>query len=285
MGSMAWSFRVKVSLLQWSETSASKRAWLLGRTELAALNDDEEGPSPRGKAQVSLAAPAAPTNLRVEAVTDSSGRVRWDAAEGAADYDVNYKPAVGGRWTNEPHRGTGLYNTIDDLAPGTEYRWAVRAENSDGRSAWVFGPNFTTLEDETDETTVDVGADGQAPAAPTNLRFDAPTDSSCTVRWEPPTMMLQANGGRPMDEPHHGALQHDRRSCLGPSIAGPRAENGDGRSAWVFGEFYDIRGETDDGADGGISSLLTHRYTTTTCLSCLSLRTSSPAICQCCALL
>ena len=118
-----------------------------------ALNDDDEGPSPSGKALAGLAAPAAPTNLRVEAVTDSSGRVRWDAVEGATDYDVNYKPASGGRWTNEPHRGIGLSNTITDLAPSTEYRWAVRAENSDGSSEWVFGPNFTTVGEETDETT------------------------------------------------------------------------------------------------------------------------------------
>jgi len=110
-----------------------------------ALNDDDEGPGPSGKAQAALAAPPAPTNLRFEAVTDSSCTVRWDAAAGATDYDVNYKPAVGGQWTNEPHRGIRLYNTIYDLESGTEYRWAVRAENGDGPSAWVFGPNFTTL--------------------------------------------------------------------------------------------------------------------------------------------
>ena len=111
-----------------------------------ALNDEEEEEGAgSGKAQATLAAPAAPTNLRFEAVTDSSCRVRWDAAEGAADYDVNYKRAVGGKWTNEPHKGIRLYNTIYDLAPNTEYRWAVRAENSDGPSEWAFGPNFTTL--------------------------------------------------------------------------------------------------------------------------------------------
>ena len=119
------------------------------------LNDDDEGPSPSGKAQAVLAAPPAPTNLRFDAPTDSSCRVRWDAAEGATDYDVNYKPAVGGKWTNEPHRGTGLYNTINDLEPDTEYRWAVRAENDDGRSEWVFGPNFTTLAEDEEEATED----------------------------------------------------------------------------------------------------------------------------------
>ena len=115
-----------------------------------ALNDEEEEGAGSGKAQATLDAPAAPTNLRFEAVTDSSCRVRWDAAEGAADYDVNYKRAVGGQWTNEPHKGIRLYTTIYDLAPNTEYRWAVRAENSDGPSEWAFGPNFTTLPDHQD---------------------------------------------------------------------------------------------------------------------------------------
>lgn len=31
--------------------------------------------------------------------------------------------------------------------PNTEYRWAVRAENRDGPSAWVSGEHFTTLAD------------------------------------------------------------------------------------------------------------------------------------------
>ena len=116
-----------------------------------ALNDDEEDPNPSGKAQATLEAPPAPTNLRFEAVTDSSCRVHWDAAEGATDYDVNYKRTVGGKWTNEPHRGIRLYTTIYDLEPNTEYRWAARAENRDGASAWVFGPNFTTLPEEEEE--------------------------------------------------------------------------------------------------------------------------------------
>ena len=178
-------------------------------------------------------------------MTDSSCTVRWDAAEGATDYDVNYKPAVGGEWTNEPHRGTGLYNTINDLEPGTEYRWAVRAENGDGRSAWVFGPNFTTLADETDETTADVGADGQAPAAPTNLRFDAPTDSSCTVRWDAADGATDydvnykpAVGGRWTNEPHRGIGLSNTIDDLQPNTEyrwAVRAENSEGTSEWIHG--------------------------------------------------
>ena len=153
------SFRVEVGMapvelvVSAGEHSAGKVTDLFD-----ALNDaeEEEETGPSGKAQATLDAPTAPTNLRFEAVTDSSCRVRWDAAAGATDYDVNYKPAVGGKWTNEPHKGVRLYNTIYDLEPETEYRWAARAENRDGASAWVFGPNFTTLpEDEADETLED----------------------------------------------------------------------------------------------------------------------------------
>ena len=207
-------------------------------SEWDALHDADEGPSPSGKALATLAAPAAPTNLRVEAVTDSSVRVLWDAVEGATDYDVNYKPAQGGRWTNEPHRGVGLSNTIDGLAPGTEYRWAVRAENSDGPSAWVFGPNFTT------RSSAEDGLDAVS-AAPTNLRFDAPTDSSCTVRWDAvegatdyDVNYKPAVGGRWTNVPHRGVGLSNTIDGLAPGTEyrwAVRAENSDGPSAWVFG--------------------------------------------------
>ena len=190
-------------------------------------------------------------------MTDSSCLVRWDAAEGATDYDVNYKRAVGGTWTNEPHKGTRLYTTIYDLEPNTEYRWAARAENSDGPSEWVFGPNFTTLEEETDETTADVGADGQAPPEPTNLRFEAVTDSSCTVRWDAAAGATDydvnykpAVGGRWTNEPHSGTGLYNTINDLAPDTEyrwAVRAENGEGRSEWVFGPNFTTLPEEEEG--------------------------------------
>ena len=110
----------------------------------AACSSDRPAPvAPAGKISASQEAPGEPENLRVEEVTESSVSVVWDAVEGATDYDVNYKP-VSGKWANWPHRGTRLYTTISDLQPETEYRWAVRAENKDGASDWVFGEKFTT---------------------------------------------------------------------------------------------------------------------------------------------
>ncbi len=99
--------------------------------------------APAGK----VAVLAGPTNLRCEVLSDTSVKVLWDGVDGATDYDINYR-TLSGRWTNEPHKGDRLYNTIYDLEPGTEYRWAVRAENANGPSNWVFAEeNFTTWAD------------------------------------------------------------------------------------------------------------------------------------------
>lgn len=112
---------------------------------LIACSSDQPKPvAPSGKAASVQDAPPAPQSLRVEALTDTSARVAWDAVEGATDYDINFKP-IGGKWTNWPHRAATLYSTIYGLSPNSTYRWAVRAENRDGYSAWVFGDNFTTL--------------------------------------------------------------------------------------------------------------------------------------------
>ena len=115
---------------------------------LIACSKDKPAPvGPAGKITHSLDAPGEPTNLRCEVLSDSSARVSWDAVDGATDYDINYRTLLG-PWTNEPHKGTRLYNTIYDLEAGQEYRWAVRAENKDGASAWVFAEeNFFTPED------------------------------------------------------------------------------------------------------------------------------------------
>ena len=119
---------------------------LISLVVIACSKDKPAPTSPASKIIATAGAPAEPTNLRVEALTDTSAKVAWDAVEGATDYDLNYKP-LSGRWTNEPHKGTRLWNIIYDLEPDTEYRWAVRAENSDGPSDWVFAENFTTLAD------------------------------------------------------------------------------------------------------------------------------------------
>ena len=128
---------------------------------LVACSKDRPVPiAPASKIVSTIDAPQAPTNLRIEALTDTSAKVAWDAVGGATDYDLNYR-TLSGRWTNEPHKGTRLWNTIYDLEPNTEYRWAIRAENRDGPSDWVFGENFTTLSAPAEPFNIDLRWTGE----------------------------------------------------------------------------------------------------------------------------
>jgi len=122
---------------------------LILSVSLVACSKDKPPPfAPSSKIIASQDAPERPTNLRISQLTNSSVRVEWNAVEAASDYDINYRTAEGGRWTNWPHKGSSkTYSIIHGLNPDTEYRWAVRAENKDGPSMWVFGDNFITLID------------------------------------------------------------------------------------------------------------------------------------------
>ncbi len=148
---------------------------------LIACSKDQSPPvGPASKATSTVDALQAPTNLRIEAITDTSAKVAWDAVEGATDYDLNYR-TLPGRWTNEPHRGTRLWNIIYDLEPNTEYRWAVRAENRAGASAWVHGENFTTWLDLVDTTST------QPDQATPSIQGDV---LGGTLRTSPPTWIF-----------------------------------------------------------------------------------------------
>ena len=206
------------------------------------LNDtQEEEALASGKVQATLAAPPEPTNLRVEAITDTSARVRWDAVEGATDYDVNYKKAQGGKWTNVPHKGIQLYNTLTGLEPGTQYRWAVRAENKDGTSNWVFGENFRTL---------------GAPDPPTNLRITDLTETSVRLRWDAvegatdyDVNYKKAQGGKWTNVPHKGIQLYNTLTGLKPGTQyrwAVRAENDMGPSAWVYADNFTTLGKGPD---------------------------------------
>ncbi len=81
--------------------------------------------------------PAAPTNLRIERVCDHRMKVRWHRSAGATGYDLEIGSANGKHWkrllTNWP--GNPWYATHWDK--NRTYRFAVRAVNDGGASAWV----------------------------------------------------------------------------------------------------------------------------------------------------
>ena len=156
------------------------RVVIILAVSLFACSKDQPAPTaPAGKAASVQAIPSAPDNLRVEALTDTSALVAWDAAESATDYDINYKK-IGGKWKNRPHKGaTKQHSTLYGLEPNTEYRWAVRAENRDGPSRWVFGDNFRTLS----HSTFSSSEDGSEPFNIELVFLDKRDFSSTQMRW------------------------------------------------------------------------------------------------------
>ncbi len=93
---------------------------------LAACPED---PPPAGPA-----GPTAPANLVVE-INDSRAILTWDAVDGATEYRI-YRAGPDGTLTRIAEGVTVTETTfIDtDLTNGTEYRYVVRAVNSDGES-------------------------------------------------------------------------------------------------------------------------------------------------------
>lgn len=99
---------------------------------------------PAGKSAITVDASDTPSSLRVNAVTDASVTISWDAAEDVTGYNISYKKTDSRLWIDEPHEGVLTHHTIYNLEAGVEYSWAVRAVYSDGVSRWIVGEHFTT---------------------------------------------------------------------------------------------------------------------------------------------
>ena len=102
-------------------------------------------------------APDAPT---VTAVSSTNLAVVWTAPSTVgrppvSDYDVQYRIAASGAFTDAGYDGTGTATSLAGLRPGTTYAVQVRAHNDEGTSAWsALGTGAT------DANTVPTFADG-----------------------------------------------------------------------------------------------------------------------------
>ena len=101
-------------------------------------------------------APAAPAGLGVTA-GNAELRLRWTAMGDASGYDVQYTSAptsgagavvndaavqnvsAAAGWLAVTRSGAAAFQKITGLTNSTDYRVRVRAKNSNGNSAWVFG--------------------------------------------------------------------------------------------------------------------------------------------------
>ncbi|HET6766375.1 MAG TPA: zinc-dependent metalloprotease family protein [Chitinophagaceae bacterium] len=84
-----------------------------------------------------------PTGLSTTAITTNSATVNWSAVASAISYDVQYKAASSGIWSNAATGITSLSVNLSGLSSSTFYDWRVRANCSGGSGNYVQS-QFTT---------------------------------------------------------------------------------------------------------------------------------------------
>ncbi len=86
---------------------------------------------------------SAPTGLTSSAITTTGATVSWAAASGAVSYDVDYKLASAGTWTNAATATTSTSVVLSGLTSASLYDWRVRTNCSSATSAYAQA-QFTT---------------------------------------------------------------------------------------------------------------------------------------------
>jgi hypothetical protein len=105
-----------------------------------------------------------PAGLASAAITASGATVSWTAVSGAVSYDVDYKLASSGTWTNAATATTATSANISGLTAASLYDWRVRTNCSAGSSAYSQA-QFTTTAVSTCPGTYDVSTNGTASGA------------------------------------------------------------------------------------------------------------------------
>lgn len=110
------------------------------------LGCSSDQPSPVGPAgKVSAGSFPAPTNLRVEAITDTSARLIWARVVGADDYDLFIKASAARKWGIVSHNGPDTSTVVSGLIPNTQYIWTIKADSAGQSSDWAVNNHFSTL--------------------------------------------------------------------------------------------------------------------------------------------
>lgn len=120
-------------------------------------------------AQFTTTAPVvcnAPSGLASSAITSSGATVSWSAVSGALNYDVDYKLASAGTWTNAATATTGTSVSISGLTASSVYDWRVRT-NCSGVGSTYTQAQFTTAAVSTCPGIYDVSTNGTSSGAAT----------------------------------------------------------------------------------------------------------------------
>lgn len=112
---------------------------------------------------------ADPVGLAASSITTTAATVSWSAVSGAVSYDVDYKIASSGTWTNAATATTATTVNLSGLASGTVYDYRVRANCASASSNYVQA-QFTT------PSVVVCNA-------PSGLASSAISSTTATVSW------------------------------------------------------------------------------------------------------
>lgn len=113
-----------------------------------------------------------PENFAVDATTDNSVDLSWDANETAVGYGVRYRVRDTNSWITLPAT-IGRLKTVSGLQPNTDYEIQVKSVCEQGaESAYTFSLYFTT----------DRAAQCNAPSSPAAIQV---ATNSALIRWTP----------------------------------------------------------------------------------------------------
>jgi Fibronectin type III domain/Bacterial protein of unknown function (DUF839) len=90
-----------------------------------------------------LGACNSPSALAAASITSNSATVSWAAQPGALSYDLDFKPATSGTWSNAATATTALSVNLSGLSASTAYNWRVRTNCGAGSSSYSES-TFTT---------------------------------------------------------------------------------------------------------------------------------------------
>ena len=114
---------------------------------------------------------AAPAGLTATAESSSVIALAWEASEGAASYEFQWKESGAADWNPAADTGTGTSHRHTRRDAETEYAYQVRAASGTHRSGWSGKASARTLAE-------------AAPAAPAGVAAEADSPFAVTVSWD-----------------------------------------------------------------------------------------------------
>src|SRR3954468_19372088 len=130
-------------------------------------------------ARPAAAALPAPGDLRVAAITPVSVTLAWTAADGAADYQINYHQAFNDVYWSQAAGNVTTATVTGYILGGRQYTFTVSARDATGYSP---ASNAVTV-----VTPVATTGDTTPPATPANFRLTEVTATGPALAWDAAT--------------------------------------------------------------------------------------------------